>query len=228
MVLKAHTFFILILAFPAILCGQEKGRWIIKTHPMRDFLARNPNLGFEKELGRNFSFEFEATYKFYDWERRGSYGLFAYTTTPCRGFRLITAGKKYFPATRNFPNAWFIAAQLGIRYIHIPDFKHTIRDEDPPADHEIMDINKMIFDFNFLFGRQFRIYRNLLSEFNVGWGIYWIHRTRFNIRDYTGTITGEPKRQEKYFQYLPYLNWTVGYMIPCKKKNNNPNKNNNS
>ena len=206
-------YFLIILFCPFIANSQIWDSLIIKTHPLRDFVALNPNIGFEKFLSKKMSVEFEFTYKNKDYNNYAK-DMFGHYLN-CSGYRMILGIKEYFGKNKQKPKAWYILAQFGYRNFIIPDY---MKYEFPISFTQTFNIYKQNVDFDFLVGKGFLIYKHIFSEFNFGPGIsysYWYGK-------YTGAInTNNTNYLNKYYNngWSPYFyfNWTIGYLISKKK-----------
>ena len=204
--------YILILISASKIRGQIFNSILIKTHPLRDVIALNPNIDIEKILNKKFSLELEATYKNRDnQDADAKNNPFIWNYNKCTGFRILTGIKNYIIQTKYIPYSWYLLGQIGYRDINLTDY--TEIDKEPWG--SLVNINKQIFEINVLFGKQFHIYNNLSSEINFGSGIFWENYQSkliggFNTNDKWGK---NGLYKENDFNPNFFINWTIGYLI---------------
>jgi len=178
---------------------------IIKTHPLRDIVTFNPNIAFEKMLGKKISVEIEFTYKNKDDEWGGKGIMDGYKK--CFGYRTSVGLKKYFTKFKTIPTSWYVLGQIEYRNIYLPNF---IFDKNGQQTFE--NINKYIFNVNVLFGKGFLISEHIFSEINFGVGIYsenW--QAKYLSGSSIDFVNGD--RNIKEFNPDFFINWDIGYLI---------------
>lgn len=156
--------------------GQFFSNTIIKTRPLKDIIALNPNIGFEKPIHKLISTEFEFTYQNRSWESsvgESDFGRFY----DSEGYKVLVGSKVYFGKTNKHFNAgtqkapfgWFTSVQLGfnnfkIHNIEIVTFHGSNLNK--------FDLIKRWPELNILMGRQFYLSRHLSLESYLGPSIY--------------------------------------------------------
>ncbi len=197
------------MLYPIFAKSQIWDSLIIKTHPLRDIVAQNPNIGFEKILSKKMSIELEFTYK----NREVEYGSSPVKTNPStvksNGYRVIIGVKEYFTEHKQIPKAWYSSFQIGYRNINVPNFN-----EYP---NKIINIYKHDYDINALLGKGFLIFKHFFSEINFGVGL--------SYKDGHAKYLNGSNADEFYHNFLDgrgellpslYINWTIGYLISKK------------
>lgn len=189
--------------------GQFMDSLIIKTHPLRDIVAQNPNIGFEKIINSKYSAEFEITYKNRDTESSGKeFDVWSYKSST--GGRVLFGLKRYLVNNKTIPNAWYFCSQLGYRYIYLSDFKKV---ELSGEYSRTVDITKQDFEFNILFGREFTLFKHFVSEFNIGIGLMDEIREEVFIEGTPDYKFGNGVYRKNYYGAIPYFNWSIGYLL---------------
>ncbi len=172
----------IVVTISIILCiqintnGQFFSNTIIKTRPLKDLIALNPNIGFEKPIHKLISTEFEFTYKHRSWESSGrewDFGKF-YNSD---GFKLLVGSRVYFgktnkhldAETQKAPLGWFASLQFGFTSFKIHNIEmFTFRGEYINN----ISVMKRWPELNILFGRQFYLAQHLTLEFYIGTSFY--------------------------------------------------------
>ncbi|HQP04972.1 MAG: DUF3575 domain-containing protein [Bacteroidales bacterium] len=156
--------------------GQFFNNTVIKTRPLKDLIALNPNIGFEKPIHKLISTEFEFTYKHRSWASTGrewDFGKF-YNSD---GFKIMLGSRVYFGKTNKHLNAetpkapfgWFASLQFGFTSFKI----HNIEMYTFQGDYlNNISVIKRWPELNILFGRQFYLTQHLALEFYLGTSIY--------------------------------------------------------
>jgi hypothetical protein len=206
--MKRKYILLLIMLYPIFAKSQFWDSLIIKTHPMRDFFALNPNIGFEKILSKKISVEFEFTYKNRDVEYVDEYVKTRGTSEKSNGYRIIIGVKEYFTEHKQIPKAWYSSFQIGYRNICAPNIN--------AYGGESINILKKTYDINLLLGKGFVIFKHIFLEINLGPGIsykYW------NVKNINGSnVNGDAYNPYNIKGWEPtfYINWTIGYLISKK------------
>lgn len=207
-------FLFILLLIPVLkIKGQVFDSLIIKTHPLRDAVAINPNIEIEKIFNKKFSLELDFTYKNRDTEFSGKdFDIWSYKKS--NGFRILLGIKRYFVKSKQIPNAWYLLGQLGFRDVYLTNFNKLDRSGEY---YRTVNINKKRIETNILFGREFHIYKNLMTEINLGVGIFW---EKYQSQLISGS--NNDNRYENgfyktdYFNPNLFINWTIGYLITKK------------
>jgi hypothetical protein len=200
--------------------GQFFSNTLIKTRPLKDLVALNPNLGFEKPVHKLFSTEIEFTYRNRSWEGSGGEGDFGgfYDSD---GYKVMVGSRVYFGKTNKHLNAetqkapfgWFAALQLGYS-----DFKiHNIR---KVSFHGIYENNISLVkrwpELNILAGRQFCLSRHLSLECYAGPSInlHYYEKSTIISSETAEDIGKTMVRNYKAgWRTMPNVSITVGYRI---------------
>jgi hypothetical protein len=205
--------FLIVLFFPFIANSQIWDSLIIKTHPLRDGIAQNPNICFEKILNKKMSIEMEFTYKTQQALALSGEGYLYVSPQQyysCNGYKILISTKRYFIKSKKIPKAWYLSGQFGYSSIDLPNLTYW------HSGYTYKEHRKMeLFDFNFLCGKGFIIFRHISSEINFGPGLsYEIDNIQsFDNMGRNGSFYGWGANF--------YFNWTIGYMITKKIKHNN-------
>jgi len=205
--LKAFFRILLILvAFNAN--AQLWNNIVIKTHPLRDIIVRNYNLGLEKIISKHLSVELEYTYKNTD-NNFSSCNPNGFRPSKSEGYRILT-GTKYFLflSKREIPNSWYIYGQIGYKHVEFNNYNYCA---NTPNSVFVDDVYHEI-EYNLLIGREFRIYKKLFMEINIGFGVFSQTYTRYFVD------SGKTDYGDTYNSFRPYTNWTIGYLISKSKK----------
>ncbi|NMC99053.1 MAG: DUF3575 domain-containing protein [Bacteroidales bacterium] len=211
---RSYVIIILIAASVTNLKGQIYDELVIKTNLLKDVVSYNPNIGLEKILTKKYSLEIEFTYKNRDNEYSGKdIDLWSYKKS--NGYRIQSSLKRYFTKSKEIPNAWFLMGQLGFRNVHLPEFITYYKSGEY---FRTADINKKRIEATLLFGREFHIYKNLLTEINLGVGINW---EKYDSKLISGSNADEKYENGLYeTEYISpnfFINWTIGYLLISKK-----------
>jgi hypothetical protein len=205
--MKKIIIIFLIAFHPIIGMSQIWDSLILKTHPLRDFVAQNPNICFEKILNKKMSVELEFTYKTQQSLALSGEGFIVSPQTyyNCNGYKILISTKGYFTKSKKIPKAWYLSGQFGYSNIDMPHLTYwhlgfTCKE------HRKMEL----FDFNFLCGKGLLIFRHISSEINFGPGLYY---ETDNIKSFDNT-----ERNRSFYGWGMnfYLNWTIGYLISKK------------
>jgi len=200
---------ILSIFFTVNVNAQLWNNLMIKTHPLRDIFAVNPNLGIEKILFDKLSFEVEFTYKNNDFNYKSCefHGFGPVNSTGYRGI----AGIKYyflFGKKRIIPNSFYFLAQAGYADVK---FKNINYCNGSVTNSVFLDDIFKAIEFNLVIGREFKIYKKIYTEINAG--------VTYTLEDYKRYYAGTSNLYEAY-NYPDinfYMNWTVGYLISKDK-----------
>jgi hypothetical protein len=208
--MKKIVFISIIFVHFTNINGQSLDNLIIKSHPLRDFVALNPNIGLEKILNDRYSIELLFTYRNRDTEFSGKdFDIWSYKKSS--GYRIQTSLKRYFVKSKKIPYAWYIAGQIGFSDVNLSNFNELERSGEYLR---TVDINKKRIELNALFGKEFHIYKNFLTEINFGIGIiyekYWIKLISGNNND---NRFQNGQYETDYFSPILCGNWTIGYLI---------------
>ena len=181
---------------------------IIKTHPLRDFVAQNPNICFEKILNKKMSVELEFTYKTQQALALSGEGYLYVSPQQyysCNGYKFLISTKGYFIKSKKIPKAWYLSGQFGYSNIDMPHLTYG-HQGFTRKEHRRMEL----FDFNLLCGKEFLIGRHISTEINFGPGLsYEIDNIQsFDNTGSSGSFYG--------WSMNFYLNWTIGYLISRK------------
>jgi hypothetical protein len=211
--MKKIIFVLMIIGHFTKINGQILDSLIVKTHPLRDAVALNPNIGIEKILNDKFSFELLFTYKNRDTEFSGKdFDIWSYKRSS--GYRIQSSLKRYFVKSKKIPYSWYILGQLGFSVVNLSNFNEKYRSGEY---FRTVNINKKRVEFNVLFGREIHIYKNFLTEFNFGVGIiyekYWSKLISGNNND---NRFKNGQYESDYLSPILYGNWTIGYLIKRK------------
>ena len=176
---------------------------------MRDIFAVNPNLGVEKIISDKFSLEVEFTYKNKDHNFISCNPDF-YKFYNSTGYRGIIGIKYYFlfGEKRTIPNSFYFLGQAGYNDVKFNNINYC--EGDLTQSVFLDDVFKAI-EFNLVIGREFKVYKKLYTEINVG--------ITYTIEDYKRYYAGTSNLYEAY-NYPDinfYMNWTIGYLISKNK-----------
>lgn len=200
--------------------GQFFSNTIIKTRPLKDLIALNPNIGFEKPIHKLISTEFEFTYRNRSWENSGgewNFGKF-YDSD---GYKVLVGSRVYFGKTNKHLNAetqkapfgWFASLQLGFSNLKI----HNI---EKVSFHGIYINNVSLIkrwpELNILLGRQFYLSKHLSLESYLGPSIYLHYYEKSTIisseaQEDIGKTT--IRSYKAGWRTMPNLTLTLGYHI---------------
>jgi len=201
--------------------GQFLDSLIIKTHPLRDLVAFNPNIGFEKIINKKYSFEIELTYKARDNESSGK-GFDMWNYKKSSGGRVLIGMRRYFIKSKKVTNAWYLSGQIGYRDIYLTNFRKI----DIAGSYlRTVNINKKDYEINLLIGREFPVFKNILTEINFGVGLC---SEKYREKYLEGNMAGHDFNNG-YFNTsgigpIFYVNWAIGYVLIKSKKASPQNK----
>lgn len=204
--------FLIILFCPFIANCQIWDSLIIKTHPLRDGIALNPNICFEKILNKKMSIEIEFTYKTRQALALSGEGYLYVSPQQyysCNGYKILISTKRYFIKSKKIPKAWYLSGQFGNSSIDLPNLAYW------HSGYSYKEHWKMeLFDFNLLYGKGF-IFSHFSSEINFGPGLSY---EKDNIHSFDNT-----GRNGNFYEWKAnfYINWTIGYIITKKIRQNN-------
>ncbi|MCK4638141.1 MAG: hypothetical protein KAT33_01850 [Bacteroidales bacterium] len=211
-----HTRAFLILFICLIqfsIAAQFFNNSIIKTRPFQDFIAFNPNIGFEKPINNKFSIESEFLYRNRTWESTGSEGDFG-RFYQSNGFRFLVGIRKYFGRTKTAPVGWFLSTQIAFSYSKIYDIeKHT---SISGLYFNTVNIEKNWPEIIIGFGKQFILFKNISFEFYFAPSLYLTYFEKTEIIDSKepseiGKIESEGYPFGEIGRF--YFSWTIGYHI---------------
>lgn len=190
---------------------------VIKTRPLKDLIALNPNLSFEKPIHKIITAEFEFTYKHRSWESSGrewDFGKF-YNSD---GFKLLVGSRVYFGRTNKHlqaekqkaPLGWFAALQLGYTNFKI----HNVEIYSFHGDYmHNVSVTKRMTELNVLLGRQFYLSQHFTLELYLGISNYldYYEKTRIIISDIPQEIGETTIRNYTSSSMVPNLGISLGY-----------------
>lgn len=198
--------------------GQFFSNTIIKTRPLKDLIALNPNIGFEKPFHKIFSAEFEFTYRNRSWESAGGeYNFGRYYDSD--GLKILVGSRVYVGKTNKHLNAitqkapfgWFASLQLGFNNFKI----HNI---EKVSFHGIYMNNVSLIkrwpELNILLGRQFYLSKHLSFESYLGPSIYLHYYEKSTIiNSETQEDIGKTtvRSYKAGWRTIPNVSLTLGY-----------------
>lgn len=216
---KISLIILLIAIFQFTVNAQFLKGIIIKTRPIQDFIALNPNIGIEKPFKRIFSLELEFMYRNRNWESSGGEWDFG-RYYDGDGFKILIGSRVYFGKTNRHldktsqksPFGWFGIIQIGYSQSNTYDInkKHAISG----GYKNTVNIEKNWSELNLGLGRQFYIFKTISLDLYIGPSIYFAHSEYSTIMksDNLSEI-GETETENYSFGRIikPNIILTVGY-----------------
>jgi len=207
--MKMRKIFLIILAFPILVSGQESSGLVLKTLILQDIFYKNPNLIIEKPIKSNNSIELLIALRNSDWIYTGGEGPPTPNRYDCNGFTLGISFRNYFTKHKKVPNAWFLSGLIRynntyIKNLEMYDGIHSIS--------RTVNLHRNGPEIGILFGKQFLILKHVTTEFYLGTGAYM----QIYNEEYISGTKSETLKNEFYVKFRPYIGWTIGYYF---KKN---------
>ena len=194
---------ILFLFFTISLNAQVWNNVLVKTHILRDVIIFNPNIALEKIVSnKNFSIEIEYTYKYKDvgtYTCEPSFWRYYKTT----GSRVLLGVKYFFGDKEKIPNSWYLFGQIGYDYIYKDDYIKCPLE----INTYVVNTTKEYMEYNLVVGREFRVYKKIFMEINLGGGYLAGNYKQYNVTYNKFEIN------DKISKLYLYSNFTIGYFI---------------
>jgi hypothetical protein len=209
-----RPFLYIIFSFFLTLGGQAQffNNTLIKTRPLADFIAFNPNLVFEKPFNKHYSLEVDLMYRTRTWFSNGGEGNFG-EFTPCQGFKLAGGFRVYAIKKKKAPFGFFLAAQLVVDYKSLKEIKMN----DFHGEYKnTKDIQLLRYEIIPSLGFQFHITKRISSEFYLGPAIFLNSYRWYKI---VNSLNPDEIGKTEYDKYppgrmiLPEFSWSIGYLL---------------
>ena len=202
--------FLIFIAFPILLSGQESSGLVLKTLILQDIFYKNPNLIIEKPIKSNNSIEFLVALRNSDWINTGGEGPPIPNMYDCNGFTVGLSFRHYFPEQKSIPNAWYLSGLIRYNDTHIKNLEmyngiHSIS--------RTVNLHRNGPEFGIVFGRQFLVLKQFTTELYLGTGAY----VQFYNEEFISGIESETLTNEIFIKFRPYIGWTIGYFFKKMK-----------
>jgi hypothetical protein len=191
---------IIFMCITPVFCNKDL---MVKTQILRNVVAQNPNLIFEKFVTEQFSLEIESIWKRRNWLGNGiNYGWFEKTN----GYSVGIFPRFYFSPKNTPPKGWYVAGLFRYQDVRKSNFEIFERNSE---DSYFVNIRKSGTETGLIFGKQNMNKFGISMEINFGLSYFAQTYTKKlvfgNPQDFNPTSLNKSLK--------PVLRWVIGYSL---------------